>query len=48
VQTKGKAEYVNSLSQSGEDQTAKFTGEEKIISPTFPGLDLTAAQILNV
>jgi Uma2 family endonuclease len=31
----------------GDYQEATFTGEQVIISPTFPGLSLTAEQVLN-
>ena len=40
--------FVNLLDENGKYQTSKFIGEDKIISPTFPELDLTAAQILNI
>jgi Uma2 family endonuclease len=33
---------------NGAYQFETFSGEETIVSPTFPGLTLTAAQILNV
>jgi Uma2 family endonuclease len=39
---------VNLLDENGKYQTNKFTGNDKIISRTFPELDLTAAQILNI
>lgn len=39
---------VNLLDENGKYQTNKFTGGDKIISQTFPELDLTAAQILNI
>ncbi len=40
--------FVNLLDENGKYQTSKFTGEDKIISRTFPELDLTAAAILNI
>ncbi|MBD2187011.1 Uma2 family endonuclease [Pseudanabaena mucicola] len=40
--------FVNLLDENGKYQTTKFTGDDKIISQTFPELDLTAAQILNI
>jgi Uma2 family endonuclease len=40
--------FVNLLDENGKYETSKFTGEDKIISRTFPELDLTAAQILNI
>jgi Uma2 family endonuclease len=40
--------FVNLLDENGKYQTTKFTGDNKIISRTFPELDLTAAQILNI
>ena len=40
--------FVNLLDENGKYQTNKFTGGDKIISRTFPELDLTAAQILNI
>jgi Uma2 family endonuclease len=40
--------FVNLLDENGTYQTSKFTGEEKIISRTFPELDLTAAQIVKI
>jgi len=40
--------FVNLLDQNGKYRTSKFTGEDKIISRTFPQLDLTATQILNI
>ena len=40
--------FVNLLDENGKYQTNKFTGDDKIISRTFPELDLTAVQILNV
>ncbi len=40
--------FVNLLDENGKYQTSKFIGEEKIISRTFPELDLTAAQVLNI
>ncbi len=40
--------FVNLLDENGKYQTNKFTGDDKIISRTFPELDLTAAQILHV
>jgi Uma2 family endonuclease len=40
--------FVNLLDKNGKYQTNKFTGDDKIISRTFPELDLTAAQILNI
>ncbi|MDX2256058.1 MAG: Uma2 family endonuclease [Pseudanabaenaceae cyanobacterium bins.39] len=40
--------FVNLLDENGKYQTSKFTGEDKIISRTFPELDLTAAQIVNI
>jgi Uma2 family endonuclease len=40
--------FVNLLDENGKYQTTKFTGDDKIISRTFPELDLTAAQILNI
>jgi Uma2 family endonuclease len=40
--------FVNLLDENGKYQTTKFTGDEKIVSRTFPELDLTAAQILNI
>jgi Uma2 family endonuclease len=33
---------------NGEYETQQFRGDDRIISPTFPGLDLTAAQVLGV
>jgi Uma2 family endonuclease len=40
--------FVNLLDETGKYKTSKFTGEDKIISQTFPELDLTAAAILNI
>jgi Uma2 family endonuclease len=40
--------FVNLLDENGKYQTNKFTGDDKIISRTFPELDLSAAQILHV
>ena len=40
--------FVNLLDENGKYQTNKFTRDDKIISRTFPELDLTAAQILNI
>ena len=40
--------FVNLLDENGKYQTTKFIGDVKIISRTFPELDLTAAQILNI
>jgi Uma2 family endonuclease len=40
--------FVNLLDENGKYQTTKSTGDDKIISRTFPELDLTAAQILNI
>ncbi|NUN66070.1 Uma2 family endonuclease [Pseudanabaena biceps] len=40
--------FVNLLDESGKYKTTKFTGDDKIISRTFPELDLTASQILNI
>ncbi len=40
--------FINLLDENGKYQTTKFTGDDKIISQTFPELDLTAAQILNI
>jgi len=40
--------FVNLLDENGKYQTNKFTGDDRIISRTFPELDLTAVQILNV
>ncbi|MCY7331269.1 MAG: Uma2 family endonuclease [Pseudanabaena sp. CAN_BIN31] len=40
--------FVNLLDENGKYQTTKFAGDDKIISQTFPELDLTAAQILNI
>jgi Uma2 family endonuclease len=40
--------FVNLLDKNGKYQTNKFTGDDKIISRTFPELDLTATQILNI
>jgi len=40
--------FVNLLDENGKYQTTKFIGDDKIISRTFPELDLTAAQILNI
>nr|WP_040687223.1 Uma2 family endonuclease [Pseudanabaena biceps] len=40
--------FVNLLNENGKYQTTRFTGDDKIISQTFPELDLTAAQILNI
>lgn len=45
---KTKSVFVNLLNEDGKYQTSKFTGEDKIISRTFPELDLTAAEILNI
>jgi Uma2 family endonuclease len=45
---KAKSVFVNLLDANGKYQTSKFTGADKIISQTFPELDLTAAQILNI
>ncbi len=42
---KVKTVFVNLLDENGKYQTSKFTNDEKIISRTFPELDLTAAQI---
>ncbi len=44
---KVKAVFVNLLDENGKYQTTKFTGEDKIISRTFPEINLIAAQILN-
>ena len=40
--------FVNLLDENGKYQTTKFTGDDKIISQTFPELNLTAAEILNI
>jgi Uma2 family endonuclease len=40
--------FVNLLDENGKYQTTRFTGDDKIISRTFPEVDLTAAQILNI
>ena len=40
--------FVNLLDENAQYQTTKFTGEDKIISRTFPELELTAAEILNI
>lgn len=40
--------FVNLLDENGKYQTTRFTGDDKINSRTFPELDLTAAQILNI
>jgi Uma2 family endonuclease len=40
--------FVNFLDENGKYQTSKFTGEDKIISRTFPDLELTAAEILSI
>ena len=40
--------FVNLLDENGKYQTTKFTGDNQIISRTFPELNLTAAQILNI
>jgi Uma2 family endonuclease len=40
--------FVNLLDENGKYQTTKFTGEDRIISQTFPELELTAAEILNI
>jgi len=40
--------FVNLLDANGKYQTTKFTDDDQIISWTFPELNLTAAQILNI
>lgn len=40
--------FINLLDEHGKYQTSKFTGDDKIISRTFPELNLTAAEILNI
>jgi len=40
--------FVNLLDENGKYQTTRFTGDDKINPRTFPELDLTAAQILNI
>jgi Uma2 family endonuclease len=40
--------FVNLLDENGKYQTTRFIGDDKINSRTFPELDLTAAQILNI
>lgn len=40
--------FVNLLDENGKYQTNRFTGDDKIISLTFPELDLTATEILNI
>ncbi|WP_434686266.1 Uma2 family endonuclease [Pseudanabaena minima] len=40
--------FVNLLDENGKYQTTRFTGDDKIISRTFPELDLTATEILNI
>ncbi len=40
--------FVNLLDENGKYQTTKFTDDDQIISRTFPELELTAAQILNI
>ncbi len=40
--------FVNLLDENGKYQTTRFTGDDKINSQTFPELDLTATQILNI
>ncbi|PZU95375.1 MAG: hypothetical protein DCE90_12560 [Pseudanabaena sp.] len=40
--------FVNLLDENGKYQTTKFTGDAKIVSRTFPELDLTADQILSI
>jgi len=43
-----KSVFINLLDENSKYQTTKFAGDDKIISRTFPELDLTAAQILNI
>lgn len=40
--------FVNLLDENGKYQTTRFIGDDKINSRTFPELDLTAAEILNI
>lgn len=40
--------FVNLLDENGKYQTSKFVGEDKIISRTFPDLELTAAETLSI
>lgn len=40
--------FVNLLDENGKYQTTKFIGDDKIISRTFPELNLTAAEIINI
>ncbi len=40
--------FVNLLDENGKYQTTKFIGDDKINSRTFPELNLTAAEILNI
>lgn len=40
--------FMNLLDENGKYQTTRFTGDDKINSQTFPELDLTATQILNI
>ena len=40
--------FLNLLDENGKYQTSKFTKDDKIISRTFPELNLTAAEILNI
>jgi Uma2 family endonuclease len=40
--------FVNLLDENGKYQTSKFVGEDKIVSRTFPDLELTAAETLSI
>jgi Uma2 family endonuclease len=40
--------FVHVLDEAGQYQYQRFQGSDRIISPTFPGLELTVAQILEV
>jgi Uma2 family endonuclease len=39
--------FVYILDETGQYQVQRFQGSDRIISPTFPGLELTVAQILE-
>lgn len=40
--------FVYRFDENGVDQTTAFKDDDRIISPTFPELDLTMNQILEV
>jgi Uma2 family endonuclease len=39
--------FVYGLDEQGQYQTTRFQGSDRILSPTFPELNLSVAQILE-